>query len=367
LAGKKALEAYMVLKTQGWDAMWGEYKVRKSKHPALAAKAVDVRNIPASVGDFIARVDEKYTFKSQRTRNTYIYSLHKFIADAFEISSGNEKYDYVNGKNRDRLGKIHAIPLVQLTQDMAESWKNKTIKERAGKQGSTTTVNSILRGCKNLFSDRILRAIEMDKSFVSPFKGVSCLPEKSHRYITKFDARSLIEKARRELRSEHRKAYIIFLLAIGAGLRRNEIDKLLWEQVDFKRGKISIHQTPYFTPKTRESSSEISLPNLVAEELALLKEDSQTAFVLDAEIPARPNAGYTHCRCPRDYKALYAWLSQNGITANNPLHTLRKEFGAQICREHGLYMASRALRHSSYAMTERHYVDKTAPVVPSFF
>jgi integrase len=370
LAGKRALEAYMLLKTQGWDAMWAMHKVRKVKSPQSMEKK-EQPNVPATVGEFLALVNEKYTFKSARTRSTYVTSFLKLLSDIFNVTSGKEKYDYVNGGNRERLEKIHAIPLSQLTQDAVESWKNRALKERVAAscgraESASTTINSTLRGCKNLFSKRILLAIEVAKEFESPFKDVSYLPEGSHRYITKFDAKKLISIAKEDLKEKNQNAYVIFLLAIGAGLRRNEIDKLLWEQVDFERKIISIHKTSYFTPKTRESSSEIMLAPTVADALMAHKEGANGPFVLDSNIQARPNAGYTHCRCKRDYKELYVWLLQNGISENNQLHTLRKEFGAQICRDHGLYMASRALRHSSYAMTERHYVDKTAPVVPSF-
>jgi integrase len=367
LAAKRAKEAYMLLKAQGWDAMWAVYKVRKSRDSGNIEKSEETE-APLTVGDYIARVNKMYTFRTVRTHKNYEACFYKLISDIFNIQSGNEKYDYVNDGRKKRIEKIHAVSLQLLTQDAIESWKNQTLKIRMEtNRGIGTTINSILRGCKNLFSRKILKAIEMDKKFVSPFAEISYLPEESHRYVTRFNAKDLIKKAQQELKDKNTKAYVIFLLALGAGLRRNEIDKLLWEQVDFERKIISIHHTPYFTPKTKESSSEISMAQFLAEELAWFKQGVGCGFVLDSDIQARPDAGYTHCRCPREYRVLYEWLAENGITERNPLHTLRKEFGAQICRTHGLYMASRALRHSSYAMTEKHYVDKTAPVVPDFF
>jgi hypothetical protein len=39
---------------------------------------------------------------------------------------------------------------------------------------------------------------------------------------------------------------------------------------------------------------------------------------------------------------------------------LRKELGALITQEHGIYAASRALRHSNVAITAAHYADKKA-------
>ena len=44
--------------------------------------------------------------------------------------------------------------------------------------------------------------------------------------------------------------------------------------------------------------------------------------------------------------------------ANTPLHTLRKEYGSQICAKHGIYAASHGLRHADIAITSQHYLDR---------
>ena len=53
-----------------------------------------------------------------------------------------------------------------------------------------------------------------------------------------------------------------------------------------------------------------------------------------------------------------AWLRKHGVPGLRPLHTLRKEFGSQICDRHGIYAASRALRHADVSITSMHYLDK---------
>ena len=57
-----------------------------------------------------------------------------------------------------------------------------------------------------------------------------------------------------------------------------------------------------------------------------------------------------------------AWLRSKGITANKPLHELRKELGALIATEQGIYAASRFLRHSDISTTARHYADHKARI-----
>ena len=58
-------------------------------------------------------------------------------------------------------------------------------------------------------------------------------------------------------------------------------------------------------------------------------------------------------------------LRKHGISARKPLHELRKELGAAlITAEHGIYAASRVLRHSNVATTAAHYTDlKTRPTI----
>ena len=70
-----------------------------------------------------------------------------------------------------------------------------------------------------------------------------------------------------------------------------------------------------------------------------------------------------HYRCNRLFRALVEWLRGKGITARNALHSLRKEFGSQICAQAGIYAASVALRHSTITITRDYYLDKKQPVV----
>jgi hypothetical protein len=52
-------------------------------------------------------------------------------------------------------------------------------------------------------------------------------------------------------------------------------------------------------------------------------------------------------------------LRTHGLAGTRkPLHTLRKEFGSQICDRHGIYAASRALRHADIKVTAGFYLDK---------
>ena len=74
-----------------------------------------------------------------------------------------------------------------------------------------------------------------------------------------------------------------------------------------------------------------------------------------------------HYRADIPFKNLITWLrgyKQDGKQplqkVQKPIHELRKELGALITQEHGIYAASRALRHSNVGTTAAYYADKKA-------
>jgi integrase len=150
----------------------------------------------------------------------------------------------------------------------------------------------------------------------------------------------------------------IFLLAIMAGLRRNEIDKLEWHAFRWKAGVIRIEATSYFQPKSDDSTGGVEVdPELLAA-FRGFHARAKGNFVIESPVEARPAATYAHYRCQREFEALTKWLRSHGVTDNRPLQTLRKEYGSQICAKHGIYAASHALRHSDIAITSQHYLDR---------
>jgi hypothetical protein len=54
------------------------------------------------------------------------------------------------------------------------------------------------------------------------------------------------------------------------------------------------------------------------------------------------------------------------VKAKKPLHELRKEVGARIATDYGIYAASRFLRHSDITTTARHYADQKDRVSVGF-
>ncbi|MEZ5300778.1 MAG: hypothetical protein R3F11_08995 [Verrucomicrobiales bacterium] len=51
-----------------------------------------------------------------------------------------------------------------------------------------------------------------------------------------------------------------------------------------------------------------------------------------------------------------------GVTARKPFHELRKELGAIIASEQGIYAAQRMLRHRHIGTTAAYYADRKLPI-----
>ena len=76
------------------------------------------------------------------------------------------------------------------------------------------------------------------------------------RYRSRFDVEQVIKAAQVDLPSEQMK---IFLLAIMAGLRRNEIDKLEWSAFRWSEGVIRVEATHHFQPKSEDSIGDVDV------------------------------------------------------------------------------------------------------------
>ena len=85
---------------------------------------------------------------------------------------------------------------------------------------------------------------------------------------------------------------------------------------------------------------------------------STSSFVVESVRSSHVGTTYLSYRCGHIFKRLAGWLKTHGVRDAKPLHVLRKEYGSQICDRHGIYAASRALRHSDVAVTVAHYADK---------
>jgi hypothetical protein len=117
--------------------------------------------------------------------------------------------------------------------------------------------------------------------------------------------------------------------------------------------------------KTTDSRAEVPIDVRVVEVLLGFRAKASGSFVIEAEGGEYgPRVWGRHYRAEAVFTRLSHWLRKHGVSARKPIHELRKELGALVTAEHGIYAASRVLRHSNVATTAAHYTDlKTRPSV----
>jgi len=190
------------------------------------------------------------------------------------------------------------------------------------------------------------------------------IPKKRSGPVGQFCSSDCRNRARRadepDWSKPHPEAYLILLLELGLGLRRNEADKAQkdWFFTDAQgRIYLEVKETPFFVPKSKERRV-IPVSKVIYEAITryLRKED---AFIVPGRQPkAYPpdkqpkNLVY---RCEEHHRALVRWLRVQGIDDAKPCHLLRKQFGSYVATAFGLYHAQKFLGHSSPKVTSDYY------------
>lgn len=387
-AAKEAARIYDFLRKNDWPA------TREKFLPSYAPKS----DKPVTVGDYI-REAEAAADVSANTLKGYTRAFRRIVSDVAGINpiikvkrrrrvldektgkkilkevteTKDVRHDYAadwreNGGDREAwLAKVDAVKLEKITPAKIQKWKQSFVKERG--EGSPLkektargTANSILRNGKALFSKSILNvtAETLNLPEPLPFEGVPLFKKKQLkklRYESKIDARKLVSAAVDELPKLDEEAFKIFLLAILAGLRKGEIDSLLWENVDFEKERISVEVTDFGGAKSEDSEDWIHADSELIEILRGYRAKAKGDFVIESHRKPRPEREYYY-RADKSFHALYDWLKAKGVSDQKPLHTLRKEAGTLIYERFGIYAASRALRHSDIRITTQFYADQ---------
>jgi integrase len=367
-AADKARKIYLSLIAKGWPATLAEFK-----------PDMQVARDGCTVGDFLAEVKAVSGLKPV-TFEIYARKFRSLVAGAFGIDGGKAKHDYVNGGRKAWLDKVCAVRLDRLTPERINTWKVGELKKASNNplqlKRASVTVRSVLLSSKALFSPDIRRHLTVRLPAPLPFDGVALPEAGKSRYKSEVEPSELVKAAQRELAqgilsadkpaTPRPELYKILLLALGAGLRRNEIDKLQWSQIVWQKNKIRIETTEHGGTKSAESEAEIDVDPGLLEILKTYQPETGTGspFVIESAVQPRPQSVASHhYRCNRHLNALISWLRGHGLKSRNALHALRKEFGSQICNQAGIFAASSALRHSSINLTREYYVDKKQPTV----
>ena len=101
-----------------------------------------------------------------------------------------------------------------------------------------------------------------------------------------------------ELSKTDPSAFLALILAFGAGLRRGEIDRLLWRQVDVSAGAIHLHVTEAGGLKSADSTGVVAIDETLAEILRGFRAWSSGEYVIDAGHDEGENSSKTHMVAP---------------------------------------------------------------------
>lgn len=350
-AASKAKEIYIFLKANGWGATLEKYRPKSD--------TVDRNQL--TVGQFLSAVTKTHHLSAGTLRN-YTNCLRTIVSGVFGIKSSKSKFDYKTGGQKKWCARIDATRLQKLTPDRVEKWR-RTYLSSVGRSpdklaSARRSLNSYVRGARSLFSPEILKQLTgIELPIQLPFDGLKLLESGSSKYVSNIDAKALIAAARNELKPSDPESYKAFLLGLGAGMRKKEIDLCEWTMLDFANSIIRLRETKWLSLKTSDSAGSIDVDPEFMTELRTLRTGT-SEFVINSSIPPRRADHRQFYRCAPIFERLTTWLRGKGITANKPLHELRKEIGALIASEVGIYAAASFLRHSDITTTARHYADQ---------
>ena len=170
----------------------------------------------------------------------------------------------------------------------------------------------------------------------------------------------LLRLARTQLAVRYPDAFITILLGLIGGLRRNEIDALLWDNVDLESGRIIVDSSEHGRLKTPESHGSVDIDEHMVEVLRGFRARAAGKFVIAGERESRTDARRTwsRYRCESTFDFVNLWLRRQGVDSEKPLHSLRKESGCLVAQQYGLFPAQQHLRHRDISTTAHFYLDR---------
>jgi len=367
-AADKSAEIYLDILKFGWDKALKEHKsARKAPNQDEDERKYLER---PSVGDLV-RVAAELTTARRSTFNGYVKALRKIYSETQGVPRG-AKYDGRKGGAKEWQGRVDQVYLDQLTPEQVLRWRNQFLggedEDPTVKRSRIHTVNTLIRNSRGLMAQKYLSFLSdrMRLPDPLPFAGIQLLKPPSMRYHSKINAHEILRKAGKELKSKEPEQFKALLLALVCGLRRGEIDNLLWDAFDFGRKVLRVQNSQYHELKSEDSAGEIDLSDEMNAYFKLQHKRAKGAFVIESDHqPRKSESGTRYYRSNLVFKKLGEWLKDNGGDSKRPLHELRKEAGSLVAAEYGIFEASRFLRHSDIRITSQVYLDKKRRVTPS--
>jgi integrase len=367
VAARKARDIWEHLRSHGWEATKEAYK---PKAPPRETNTIE--QFIELYRDSLKRVEYPPSYPTAERyikdlklicRNLHIKKLEKLTKESLEEFKGNylesgrkAKRDPDSVKNSCNALLRNAAGM--FSEQMRNEYSRQSLTIENPFEGQRLrriqikTYSPLRREMLNRLWSEASTLKDGNPNYVEPTSDPESKKSKSNRWKTP------------NFRLPQPGAYLLLLLELGLGLRRNEADKAQWDWFYTEpsgRDIIEIKQTPFFTPKSK-SSRVIPVEKPLFDSIHKMRSDL-SPFIVPGRQPktysdsdAPKNISY---RCDQHHRTLAYWLRLQGINDQKPCHRLRKEFGSYVATAFGLYNAQKLLGHSSPDVTSQFYAGLT--------
>ena len=249
-------------------------------------------------------------------------------------------------KGRDRLDRARAEDLCVLTTEGIQRWSREYLAERDGSKQARSSRDAMLRAAKSLLSPKPLKKLGVTLPCSDLFDEVHIGTQKFNKHNEMGEGwwKDLEARAIKELGKEELK---VFTLAIQAGLRRGEIDRLKWNDLQRKDGRSYVLVRD---GKSEGSEQSVQVNTKVLDLLESLETCPVYVIKGTSKIPYRAH---------RVFLSLIGWLKTNGVPQRTALHFLRKEAISRVNDKFGPHVASYWAGHEDMRTTVRSYLRKS--------
>ena len=353
-AATKARDIYLSLRSTGYEATLAQFK------PWTADTEANKED-KLTVGQFIEAARAVFTGKAA-TFLSYERKFRFMVGQLIGMKSDKSKFDPTKGYKKHR-STIDSTPLEDITPDKVQKWRVRYVQAAGNpiqQQHARVTVASIITNSKALFSQKkILTHLRLALPSPLPLEGVDKGKLPRARYKSTVNAAGIARDAYAELKDKEPDQFKMFLLALGAGLRRGEIDSLTWKQFNFKAHTLTIEANEYGGTKTEDSAETIDLLARGVPILRRAEEGEQNGVhrTRPKVDPSKHSPHWRHYRCDGHFKALMAWLRWKGVKDRTPLHTCERSSGASSINS---LESSPHHRHSGTAISPSPAITLTA-------
>lgn len=260
------------------------------------------------------------------------------------------------------------ITLDAITGDLVHDFKRVSLAAVADapeleRRRTQRTVNSYLRQARSLFTAELASTYRRSHDFELPPCIKSFMDEPGFGDVAKsrdeynLPSDHLLNAtfaALPKLLAENRNAWLAIWLAIGFGLRKEEIAGVRGRNFLLVQGRPSLELEEVWVNHTCKTITKnhtvkpvVPVANGAWEHLEPhIRNIPRDAYLLTGSTTERTDA---------TFRAVSAWMRGLGWNTLKTIHEFRAYAGCQVAMRDGIYQASKWLRHSSVTVTEKNY------------